>query len=140
MKRGRIFQVDQNGKDLQVVSEGVQGQPTNMKQWFREHLPFKILKQLPEIDIDNKFKGIGLNIWYDDRNSRVFFTKRDYVLKPTINKANFTFNKATRQLLYNGVEVFFDNKSGFERVEVLFVLLVLFNEYLYNFCDGDLFV
>ena len=116
MKRGRIFQVDQNGKDLQVVSEGVQGQPTNMKQWFREHLPFKILKQLPEIDIDNKFKGIGLNIWYDDRNSRVFFTKRDYVLKPTINKANFTFNKATRQLLYNGVEVFFDNTTLFKDV------------------------
>jgi hypothetical protein len=31
------------------------------------------------VDVDNKFKGIGLNFWYDDRNSRVFLTKRDYV-------------------------------------------------------------
>ena len=52
-----------------------------MKQWFREHLPFKILKTFPDLDTDNKFKGIGLNIWYDDRNSRVFLTKRDYIVK-----------------------------------------------------------
>ena len=77
-KRGRVFQVDQNGKNIEIISESVQGQPTNMKQWFREHLPFKILKYFPEIDVDNKFKGIGLNMWYDDRNSRVFVTKRDY--------------------------------------------------------------
>lgn len=80
-KRGRIFQIDQNGKNLEVISEAVQGQPTNMKQWFREHLPFKILKHFPETETDNKFKGIGLNMWYDDRNARVFITKRDYIPK-----------------------------------------------------------
>lgn len=89
MKRGRIFQIDQNGKDLQVVSEGIQEKSTDMKQWFREHLPYKILKQFPEINIDNKFKGIGLNIWYDDRNSRVFFTKRDYI---AINTTGLLYN------------------------------------------------
>lgn len=80
-KRGKIFQIDQNGKNLETISEQVGNQPTNMKQWFREHLPFKILKSFPNIDIDNKFKGLGMNIWYDDRNSRVFFTKRDYIVK-----------------------------------------------------------
>lgn len=80
-KRGRIFQIDQNGKNLDVISEQVGSQPTNMKQWFREHLPFKILKSFPEADIDNKFKSLGMNIWYDDRNSRIFFTKRDYIPK-----------------------------------------------------------
>jgi hypothetical protein len=79
--RGRIFQIDNGGKQSQIISEQAGDKPSGMKQWFREHLPFKILKQLPEIDIDNKFKGIGLNIWYDDRNSRVFFTKRDYISK-----------------------------------------------------------
>ena len=82
-KRGRVFQIDQNGKNLEVISEDVQGQPTNMKQWFREHLPFKILKYFPEIDTDNKFKGLGLNMWYDDRNTRVFVTKRDYKVTNT---------------------------------------------------------
>lgn len=80
-KRGRIFQIDQNGKNLDVISEQVGNQPTNMKQWFREHLPFKILKQFPQANIDNKFKSLGMNIWYDDRNSRIFFTKRDYISK-----------------------------------------------------------
>lgn len=115
-KRGRIFQIDQNGKNLEVISESVQGQPTNMKEWFREHLPFKILKYIPNIDIDNKFKGLGMNLWYDDRNSRVFFTKRDYVLKAGINKNNFVFEEDTQKLLYNNVEVFFDNASLFKDV------------------------
>jgi len=80
-KRGRIFQIDQNGKNLEVISEQVGNQPTNMKQWFREHLPFKILKTFPQANVDNKFKGLGMNIFYDDRNSRIFFTKRDYISK-----------------------------------------------------------
>lgn len=78
-KRGRVFQVDQNGGNLEPISETVGGKPTNMKQWFREHLPFKILKYYPNVDIDNKYKGLGVNMWYDDRNSRVFITKRDYI-------------------------------------------------------------
>lgn len=80
-KRGKLFQIDQNGKDLQIISEQVGNQPTNMKQWFREHLPFKILRQFPNIDIDNKFKGLGMNLYYDDRFGRIFFTKRDYIAK-----------------------------------------------------------
>lgn len=82
-KRGRIFQIDQNGTKPEAISEQIGNQPSNMKQWFREHLPFKILKTFPNIDIDNKFKGLGMNIWYDDRNNRVFFTKRDYIAKTT---------------------------------------------------------
>ena len=115
-KRGRIFQVDQNGGNMEIISEAVQGKPTGMKNWFREHLPYKILKYLPEIDVDNKYKGIGMNIWYDDRFSRVFFTKRDYILKPGVNKNLFSYNKETQQLLYNDVEVFFDNETLFKDV------------------------
>ncbi len=82
-KRGRIFQIDQSGGNMEVISEVIQGKPSNIKQWFREHLPFKILKQFPQTNIDNKFKGLGLNMWYDDRQSRVFITKRDYIAKNT---------------------------------------------------------
>ena len=80
-KRGRIFQVDQNGGNMEIISEMIGNQPSGKKQWFREHLPFKILKQFPQANINNKFKGLGMNLWYDDRNSRVFFTKRDYISK-----------------------------------------------------------
>jgi hypothetical protein len=78
-KRGRVFNVDQNGGNLEVISESIQGQPSGMKQWFREHLPFKILKYFADVDVDNKYKGLGINMWYDDRNSRVFITKKDYI-------------------------------------------------------------
>jgi len=115
-KRGKIFQVDQNGKQVEIISESIQGKPVNIKQWFREHLPMKILKHLPEIDVDNKYKGIGFNIWYDDRRNRVFFTKRDYVLNSGINKEDFTFDSLTKKLYYNESEVFFDNKTLFKDV------------------------
>jgi hypothetical protein len=84
-KRGKIFSIDQNGGNLEIISEVIQGKPSGMKQWFREHLPFKILKYYPQVDIDNKFKGLGLNMWWDDRESRLFITKRDYIpLRPSI--------------------------------------------------------
>ena len=81
-KRGKIFKVDQNGQGLEVISENIGNQPSGMTSWFREHLPFKILRYFPNIDIDNKFKGLGLNMWWDDRENRLFITKRDYI--PTV--------------------------------------------------------
>ena len=79
--RGKVFMLDQSGKGLEVISEMLGNQPTNMKNWFKENLPFKILKYFPNADIDNKFKGLGLNIWYDSKFDRVFITKRDYIPK-----------------------------------------------------------
>ena len=114
-KRGQVFMLDQNGRELVAISERSGNEESGMKSWFKEHLPFKILKYLPQIDINNKFKGIGLNIWWDSRYSRVFFTKRDYVLKSGIDKNDFTFTE-DNQLLYNDVEVFFDNENLFEDV------------------------
>jgi hypothetical protein len=126
-KRGRVFQIDQSGRSLNIISENIQGQPSGMKNWFREHLPMKILKQLPKLDIDNKFKGIGFNIWYDDRKSRVFITKRDYVLQKGIDPDKFTYDEETGELFYNAniivnraqanaSETFFDNDTLFKDV------------------------
>ena len=80
-KRGKIWKVDPSGGGLEPISDSVGNNPSSMKNWFREHLPFKILKQFPQVDVDNKFKGIGFNIWYDARFDRVFFTKKDVVAK-----------------------------------------------------------
>ena len=117
-KRGRFFQVDQNGKSLEVISETVGGKPTNMEQWFKENIPFKILKYLPTIDIDNKFRGLGINMWWDDRKSRLFITKRDYVLVDGINKEDFTIDPDTLELYYGEEEqlVRFDNDKIFKDV------------------------
>lgn len=112
-KRGQIFMLDQSGRDLQPISERTGQNESGMKNWFREHLPFKILRDLPQIDIDNKFKGIGMNIWWDARFSRVFFTKRDYKLKAGILKTDFEFTEE-RKLMYQDAEVYFDNETLFE--------------------------
>lgn len=81
--RGKILKIDQNGQVSDIISEQTGNQPTGMREWFREHVPMKILKQFPTMDTDNKYKGIGYNMWYDDREARVFITKRDYIAKNT---------------------------------------------------------
>lgn len=115
-KRGKVFKLDQNGQGLEIISEIVNGKPSGMKSWFREHLPFKILKYIPNLDIDNNYKGLGLNMWWDDRENRVFITKRDYILKQGINKNQFAFNTETKKLYYQENEIYFDNNTIFEDV------------------------
>lgn len=77
-KRAKIFEL--NGQSLKPISE-----VTGLRNWFREQLPFKILRQLPNIDIDNKYKSIGISLGFDARNNRIFVTKKDYLpLSPCI--------------------------------------------------------
>ena len=111
-KRGKIYQMQPDGRGLEPISEVVNGKPSGMKNWFREHLPFKITKQLPNIDTDNKFKGLGFNIWYDARFDRVFFTKKDIVVKKGVPLENFEIIDGN--LFYNEVEVHYDNETLFE--------------------------
>lgn len=49
--------------------------------WFKEFLPFKILRDFPDVDIDNNFKYFGMTMVYDARYKRVFITKRDSQLR-----------------------------------------------------------
>ncbi len=76
-KRGQVFQ--RAGDELAVISDRTGQQPSGLKNWFREQLPFKILKKFPETDVDNKFKSIGISMGWDSRMERVFLTKKDYM-------------------------------------------------------------
>ena len=109
-KRGRVFKLDQNGQGLEIISEMIGGQPSKIKNWFREHLPFKILKYLPGVDTNNKFKGVGINMWWDDRNERLFITKKDWI--PKVPSAYSVVDGIIYDL--NG-EVFFE-ESNFTNV------------------------
>lgn len=113
-KRGKIWKVDPSGGGLEAISDSVGNNPSSMKNWFREHLPFKILKQLPQIDTDNKFKGIGFNIWYDARFDRIFFTKKDIVVKEGIDLNLFTTED--NKIIYDGQEVQPTDSTLFEDV------------------------
>lgn len=75
--RGQVFSVDPNGRNLTEITAG-------KKSWFKEHLPFKIIKSVKGMtvtDTDNNFKGLGLTFGYDSRFKRIFLTKKDYVAK-----------------------------------------------------------
>ena len=102
-RRGKIFQLQPNGQGLTAISDFRNGGgESGMRRWFKKHLPFKILKQsiegLTEKDIDNPYKGLGINMWWDSRFKRVFITKLDYTVKPfykgkiKFKDGDFTYN------------------------------------------------
>lgn len=105
-KRGKIHIT--SGKNSEVISESVGGQPTYMKNWFREHLPFKILRQYPNVDVDNNYKGLGITMGWDARHDRVFITKKDY----TVTDENII---ECGGILYDGnTETYSDTISEYE--------------------------
>lgn len=77
-KRGKVFGLAPNASGLKEIS-------ATMDKWFKEHLPFRILRDFPEIDIDNNYKGLGISMGWDDRFKRLFLTKLDYQLIKSLN-------------------------------------------------------
>ncbi len=79
-KRGKVFQLTPGGGSLNEVSRAEEIN-TGLEKWFKEHLPFRILKYAPDLtikELDNAYKGIGITMGWDDRTKRVFITKKDY--------------------------------------------------------------
>ena len=72
-KRGAIIEYAGNIKNIVKPEE---------EWWFKENLPFKILKDFPNFDVTNNYKYLGMSIVYDARFKRIIFTKRDVELKP----------------------------------------------------------
>lgn len=88
VKRGAIFQLHPNAKGLTQISAFKRdGQPSGMRQWFKRHLPFKILKKETEglteqsNILDNKYLSLGINMWWDSKFKRLFITKRDKIIE-----------------------------------------------------------
>lgn len=79
--RGQVFKIAPGGKGIEEISSMSNGEPSGMKNWFKEHLPFKIKRYFPDVDIDNPFNGFGITLGYDSRYKRVFITKKDGIPK-----------------------------------------------------------
>jgi hypothetical protein len=74
-KRGQVMQTVAGKAPVEIS-----GYESNLRNWFKEHLPFKILKSnIPGIDLDNPYNGIGITMGWDSRFNRVFLTKKDYI-------------------------------------------------------------
>ena len=83
-KRGQVLMLPPNSGGIQEISTSVGGKPSGLRNWFKEHLPFKILKTIPNADVDNPYNGVGITMGWDSRYRRVFITKKDYIAKPCV--------------------------------------------------------
>tara|TARA_R110000772_G_scaffold72562_2_gene158393 strand:+ start:2458 stop:9570 length:7113 start_codon:yes stop_codon:yes gene_type:complete len=79
MERGSIFQYLGADKRYEI-SRYANEKPNGMDVWFKEHLPLKLLRSLPNYsNIDNPFNGVGIHWGYDSKYRRVLLTKKDYI-------------------------------------------------------------
>lgn len=77
-KRGQVFNISPGGNGAEDIGKD------GMKNWFKENLPFKLLREFPKLtqaDIDNNFNGLGIALSFDKRFNRFFLTKLDYKRK-----------------------------------------------------------
>lgn len=98
--QGKIFAYRQG---LEEISQD------GMKWWFSYFLPFKILEDFPDYPhTDNMVAGVGCSATYDNWNSILYFSKKDYKLReeyfglvkyvPSVNK--FTIINDPTQFKY----------------------------------------
>lgn len=150
-RRGQVFQTDPNGGNITEITTG-------LRNWFKEHLPFKLLKGkiegLTDLDLDNPFKNLGIVMGYDSRFKRVFLTKLDYLVKPDyVGKLEFVFREGFEEQDVNldflpvnkyirhketKEEVEFTNPDIFEPVHFTLAYSPLFKSWIsfYDFHPG----
>lgn len=81
-----IFWISQNQGKIFQLSNGIKEiSMRDLKWWFANYLPYKLLKQFPDFELtDNPVIGIGCQAIYDNLNQLVYFCKRDFVLRDDI--------------------------------------------------------
>jgi len=126
--RGQVFKVLPSGKGMEEISASINNQPSGMKNWFKEHLPFKIKNKLvtdfENVDIDNPYNGIGIVMGWDSRYKRVFITKRDYTpLKPVVAACRGFYNPEGYDTIISEYEGNGYTFEGFEDCRLRFTKL-----------------
>lgn len=94
--QGKIFNLANGLKDISAIGN---------KWWFNNYLPFALLEDFPNFEvIDNPVAGIGCQAIYDNQDEIVYFSKRDYKLKPGLVPGV--------DILYSGSGTSFGTPSG----------------------------
>ena len=77
------YYVSQNqGKIMSFAGSLDEISQLGMKWWFTLYLPYQLIKDFPDYPhTDNPVAGIGCQAIYDNLNSVLYFTKKDYRLK-----------------------------------------------------------
>ena len=106
-KRGHIYQITGEGFN-EIKTE-------NNFNWFKNNLPFQILKDFPTVDIDTPQASLGIVMGWDERYERVFITKLDYrVRKDLVGIVTYEDRKFFYQEINLKQEVDLRNSNYFE--------------------------
>jgi len=129
-KRGQILQFQQGIQNIVKPEE---------EWWFKENLPFKILKDFPDFDITNNYKYVGMTIAYDARYKRMIFTKRDVELKPAFRNfikfdgtSFYNISEPNKKFTLENPE-YFCNKSWTISYNPLFKSFISFHSFTPNY-------
>ncbi len=97
--QGKIFNFQGNLEEISMQ---------DLKWWFASYLPYKLTEDFPNFDlVDNPVIGIGCQSIYDNENSLLYFSKRDFVLRKDLPPGI--------SLVYKGsdnFDVMYDNGQG----------------------------
>lgn len=97
--RGQVIQTQPSGNQMEEISSIINGKLSGKRNWFKEHLPFKIKKYFKDVDVDNNYNGVGISMGWDSRYRRVFITKKDYIPKnQNITHSNGKFYLAENEI------------------------------------------
>ena len=118
---GLFFISQAQGKVFQYTGSLVNIANAGMKWWFNKYLPSVLVRQFPELETsklsDNPVIGIGCQTIYDINDDVVYFTKKDYAVRPEYIDY-VTFDPVTQKFLLNstiplllGDLTFFENCS-----------------------------
>ena len=79
-----LFYISQNQGKIILYGQGLSEVSQNgMKWWFNEFLPYKLIDIFPDYPhTDNPVAGIGCQSVYDNENTIVYFSKKDYKVNP----------------------------------------------------------
>ena len=102
-----LFYMSQNqgkimayGNNLEEISQN------GMKWWFTLFLPYKLTDDFPEYPhTDNPVAGIGCQAIYDNLNTILYFSKKDYQLKPEF-KERVTYDVVNNDFIIDKIARF----------------------------------
>jgi len=102
-----MYYISQNqGKVMSYVGKLDEISQDGMKWWFSLFLPYKLTDDFPDFPYqDNAVAGIGCQAIYDNLNSILYFTKKDYQLKPEF-KGRVIYDSTTNDFVVDKVARF----------------------------------
>jgi hypothetical protein len=115
---GFYYMSQDQGKILSFGSGLKELSQNGMKWWFNEFLPYRLTETFPDYPhMDNPVAGIGCQATYDNENTVVYFSKRDFRVREAF-KNRLEYNTNTNEFLLDGLAdiklgdpTFFENAS-----------------------------